>query len=64
MEIHGGYRVFECAERSFNPPYEVVYLFDRLRCRCTGSGQPIRDAGISFFIKFWLDPVLKSDLIA
>lgn len=31
MEIHGGYRVFECAERSFNPPSEVVYFFDFLR---------------------------------
>ncbi len=31
MEIHCGYRVFECAERSFNSPSEMVYLFDLLR---------------------------------
>jgi len=33
MEIHGGYRVFECAERSFNSPSEMVYLFDLLRMK-------------------------------
>lgn len=33
MEIHRGYRVFECAERSFNSPSEVVYFFDFLRMK-------------------------------
>ena len=33
MEIHGGYRVFECVEGSFNSPPEVVYFFDFLRMK-------------------------------
>lgn len=31
VEIHGGYRVFERAERSFNSPSEAVYFLDFFR---------------------------------